>query len=65
MTRVTSIAAVLERFRTGTCRRRPLTTAQLLGNFRRRDRRRSYFALIAKAERDEQRQAFARVRATR
>lgn len=58
-------ASLLERFRAGQCRRRPLSTADVLGNWRRRDRRRTYFALYEKAGRAEQRRAAERARARR
>jgi hypothetical protein len=48
--RINSLAAVLERFRSGHCRRRPLTTADVLGAFRRRDKRRAYFAVRHREE---------------
>lgn len=65
MTRIRSIADLLERFRAGQCRRRPLTTADVLGQFRRRDKRRTYFAFRHKQELQEQRGAVARVRIAR
>lgn len=50
MTRITSIADVLARFLAGQCRRRPRTMADVLGQFRKRDGRRAYFAVRHKRE---------------
>jgi hypothetical protein len=65
VTRINSLAAVLERFRAGDCRRRPLTTADVLGAFRRRDGRKTYLALRHRREIEAQREAEAAVRIAR
>lgn len=59
MPRITSIGAVLERFRASQCRRRPCTWSEVLGNWRRRDGRRTYHALYDKNERARERAAAA------
>jgi hypothetical protein len=60
--RIRNLETLLDRFLTRQCRRRPLTTADVLGAFRRRDKRRAYFALRHREELAVQHDALRSVR---